>query len=505
MDIYYEVERLINYGINKNLIDEVDIIFVRNSLYDVLSVDGNDQIFEIKENLDTVTPILENIIKYAIDKNFIKNNVTEADLFTTKLMGLLTPRPSYVTNKFYDLYKKDKKLATDYFYKLSKDSNYVMVDRVKQNMEWDKETNYGKYRITINVSKPEKTPEEIKAAKLAKSSGYPKCLLCKENVGYKGNNNHPARQNLRIIPFTMNNEKWNIQYSPYVYYNEHCIVFKDEHTPMKISKKTFKMLLEFVEFLPHYFIGSNADLPIVGGSILSHDHFQGGCYELPMAKAEDKIKFTSEKYKDVTLSIIKWGMSVIRLTSLNKESLVTVANEIYEKWKEYNAENIDIISFTKDIPHNTVTPIARKNKENKFQMDIVLRNNRTSTEHPYGIFHTHQETHHIKKENIGLIEVMGLAVLPKRLINEFDEIKKYLSKDSDKIFSDFPRENYHYSWVKYLIEKYGTDNDEKTLENIFKEEIGAKFSNCLVDCGVFKDNEKGTFEFIKFVNKVGYF
>ncbi len=501
MDIYFEVERLINYGINKNLIKEVDKIFIKNTIFDLLDIEGDSIDCIINENLNTATEILNNISMYAIEKNLVLNNNTAIDLFTTKIMGILTPRPSEVVEKFEKLYSCDKKQATDYFYSLSKDCNYVVIDRIKENLEWDKSTEYGNYKITINVSKPEKTLEEIKAAKLKKTSGYPKCLLCKENEGYRGNLNHPARQNLRIIPVKLNNEKWNIQYSPYGYYNEHCIIFKDEHSPMKISKDTFKKLLDFVEFLPHYFIGSNADLPIVGGSILSHDHFQGGRYDLPMAKAKEKLFFTSDNYKNITLSILKWGMSVIRLTSENKEKLIDLAGEIFEQWKNYSAEVVDIISHTEGTPHNTVTPIARKNKEGKFELDIVLRNNRTTEEFPDGIFHTHKETHHIKQENIGLIEVMGLAILPKRLIKEFDEIKKYLSGE---IKEDFDRTSVHYEWVKYLIKKYGNNNDEKNLDKIFKEEIGAKFSNCLVDCGVFKDNDIGTEEFVKFINSIGF-
>ncbi len=501
MDIYFEIDRLVNFGIKKELIESYDEIFVKNCIFDILKIDGADSLEVVEEELETATVILENIAKFAIEKEIINNNSTEIDLFTTKIMGVLTPRPSLVNSKFFDIYKSDRKKATDYFYALSKDSNYIMVDRVKKNLEWDKETTYGKYRITINVSKPEKTPEEIRAAKLVKSSGYPKCLLCKENVGFSGHLNHPARQNLRIVPLELNGEKWSMQYSPYVYYNEHCIVFKNEHEPMKITSETFKRLLDFVEFLPHYFIGSNADLPIVGGSILSHDHFQGGSYELPMSKAKSKVDFSSKEYGNVTLSIVDWAMSVIRLSGTDKDAITKLANEVFEKWKNYDAENIDILSHSGDVPHNTVTPIARVNKDGQFELDIVLRNNRTNEQYPDGIFHTHKETHHIKTENIGLIEVMGLAVLPKRLISEFDEIKKYLSGE---IKDEFDKTSIHYEWVKYLIEKYGTGNDEEQMEYIFREEIGAKFSKCLVDCGVFKDDAVGMKEFTKFINELGF-
>ncbi len=500
MNIFYEVDRLVNFGLKKGLIESSDEIFVKNYIFEILNLEGEDVVNEVNEDLETATVILDNIAEFAVGKGLINDTSTEIDLFTTKIMGVLTPRPSFVNSKFFELYKLDRKKATEYFYNLSKDSNYIMVDRVKKNLEWDKKSAFGDYKITINVSKPEKTPEEIKAAKAVKSGGYPKCLLCKENVGFRGHLNHPARENLRIIPLSLNGEKWNMQYSPYVYYNEHCIIFKDEHDPMKITSDTFKRLLDFVEFLPHYFIGSNADLPIVGGSILSHDHFQGGNYELPMSKAVSKIKFNS-KDSDVSLSIVDWAMSVIRISGSDKNELSKLANEIFEKWKTYNAESVDIISHTGDTPHNTVTPIARVNKDGKFEVDIVLRNNRTSEQYPDGIFHTHKETHHIKQENIGLIEVMGLAVLPKRLIAEFDEIKKYLSGE---VTTEFSKDSVHYDWVKYLIEKYGTNNNEESLEVIFKEEIGEKFSKCLVDCGVFKTDEVGTKEFIKFINCFGF-
>ncbi len=501
MNIYYEIERLIHFSLVKELIEKEDEIFTRNNIYSMFNLAGEYNNIVIKENPNTVTEILENMTVYAIQNKMINDTNTERDLFITKIMGIVTPKPSYVINKFKTLYNIDKKQGTEYFYNLSRDCNYVMVDRVNKNIEWDKETKYGKYKITINVSKPEKTPEEIKKAKLIKGTGYPECLLCKENVGFQGSLSHPARQNLRTIPIKLNEELWQMQYSPYVYYNEHCIIFKEEHSPMKISRDTFIRLLDFVEILPHYFIGSNADLPIVGGSILSHDHFQGGNYELPMAKAKSKIKFISKDYENVTLSILDWGMSVIRISGTNKKSIVDIANNIYEKWKLYSVENIDIISHTNEIEHNTVNPIARVNKKGELELDIVLRNNRTSKEYPEGIFHTHKEHHHIKQENIGLIEVMGLAILPKRLIKEFEEIKKYLS---GTIEEEFDKESVHYEWVQYLLKKYGINNDEKKLKKIFEEEIGEKFSKCLLDCGVFKDNEVGTVEFIKFVNHIGF-
>ncbi len=502
--IFYNVERLINYSIKKELIEEYDSTFVRNSIYNILGISGDIcfEDFELtNEKLDTCTEILMTIANCAIENNIIEKNITEIDLFITKIMGVVTPKPSEVKNRFFKLYEEDKQRATNYFYKLSKDTNYIMVDRVKENVEWVANTKYGDYYITINVSKPEKTTAEIAKAKLVKSSGYPKCLLCKENVGFCGNINHPARQNLRTIPVLLNNEKWQMQYSPYVYYNEHCIVFNENHVPMKISKETFVRLLDFVEFVPHYFIGSNADLPIVGGSILSHDHFQGGSFELPMAKAKDRFIFTSEKFNDVKLSIVEWPMSVVRISSKNKFELLEVANLVLECFKSYNVEEIGLISDSNDIPHNTITPVARLNKSGEYEFDLVLRNNRTSDEYPDGIFHTHKETFHIKKENIGLIEAMGLAVLPKRLIDEFSIIKKYLKGE---IKREYPRDDIHYDWVKFLISKYGTENNEIKLKEIFQSEIAKKFENCLIDSGIFKNDEIGNTEFKKFIYTLGF-
>ncbi len=501
MNINLEIERLVNFGIQKQLIDEFDRIYTRNLLLDLLKVEGVEETIVVNENLETCTEILENIAKYVTEQGFIENNMTEFDLFTTKVMSVLTPRPSEVVKEFFKLYEVDRKKATDYFYNLSKDCNYIMVDRVKQNLEWDKETDFGKYKITINVSKPEKTIEEIQKAKLMKSSAYPKCLLCAENVGFAGHLNHPARQNLRTIPLTLNNEKWQLQYSPYVYYNEHCIVFNEEHVPMKISRETFVRLLDFVDFLPHYFVGSNADLPIVGGSILSHDHFQGGNYELPMARAKSKFEFISDKFKNIKLSIVEWPMSVLRISGKNKESLVELSDLILNTWRNYSAESVEIISHTGEVPHNTITPIARVNKSGDYELDLVLRNNRTSEEHPDGIFHSHREKYNVKRENIGLIEVMGLGVLPKRLIEEVESLKPYLSGE---VKGDLPKDNIHYDWIQQLRTKYGTNNNEKELVNIFNEEIGEKFASCLVDCGVFKFDEKGIQEFEKFVNNIGF-
>ncbi len=501
MNMNLEIERLVNFGIQKQLIYEQDRIYIRNLLMDLLKVDGIEETLYVTEKLETCTEILANIAKHAFEQGFIENNMTEIDLFTTKVMSILTPRPSEVIKVFFKLYQEDRKKATDYFYNLSKDCNYIMVDRVKQNLEWDKETKFGRYKITINVSKPEKTIEEIQKAKLMKSTAYPKCLLCAENVGFAGHLNHPARQNLRTIPLTLNNEKWQMQYSPYVYYNEHCIIFNEEHVPMKISKETFIRLLDFVDFLPHYFVGSNADLPVVGGSILSHDHFQGGNYELPMSLAKSKFEFTSDKFSDIKLSIVEWPMSVVRISGKNKDSLVELSDFILKTWRNYSAEVVDIISHSGDTPHNTITPIARVNKSGEYELDLVLRNNRTNEEYPDGIFHSHREKYNVKRENIGLIEVMGLGVLPKRLIEEVESLKPYLNGEAK---DDLPTDNIHFDWLQELKAKYGTNNTNSDLVNIFNEEIGEKFASCLIDCGVFKFDEKGIEEFKKFVNQIGF-
>jgi UDPglucose--hexose-1-phosphate uridylyltransferase len=412
-------------------------------------------------------------------------------------MGCLMPRPSEVVSKFSELYLEDKKKATDYYYSLSRNSNYIRTDRVKKDLKWKTSTEYGEIDITINLSKPEKDPKAIAAAKDLPSSSYPKCLLCKENEGYAGRINHPARQNHRVIPITLNNEKWFFQYSPYVYYNEHCIIFKGEHEPMKISKETFVRLLDFTERFPHYFIGSNADLPIVGGSILSHDHFQGGNYEFAMANARVEKEFRVDKFKDVKVGRIKWPMSVIRLEGDNKKSVMEAAYYIHTKWRDYSDETVGILAYTDGIPHNTVTPIARM-RLGKFQLDLVLRNNRTTEEYPHGIFHPHKELHHIKKENIGLIEVMGLAVLPARLKTELKDLEYYLvNKDNIKNIGEEELVK-HKEWCMEIASKYDNINNSNVKE-ILQKEVGNKFSKVLEHAGVFKKDESGKDAFDRFI------
>lgn len=494
--INFEINRLLNFGIQNNLIAEEDRIYTANILADLLKV-AEFENENIHETLPTATPILENMLDYVVEKGLIENTVTERDLFDTKIMNCLMPRPSEVIGKFNELYKKSPKEATDYYFKLSIASNYIRKDRTDRNIIWKADTEYGALDITINLSKPEKDPKEIAKAKLVKSSSYPKCLLCKENEGFAGTLNHPARQNHRIIPLDFNEHKYFLQYSPYTYYNEHCIIFNSEHVPMKIDRRAFTNLLTFIDILPHYFAGSNADLPIVGGSILSHDHYQGGRYTFTMEKAPTEKTYTIKSYEDITVGRVKWPMSVIRLTGDNKEKLINLAEHILDTWRNYSDESVDILSHSGNEPHNTITPIARK-RDGKYEFDLVLRNNRTSEKYPLGIFHPHNEVHHIKKENIGLIEVMGLAVLPARLKDELAELKECLV---NKIPDISHRESIskHSCWFKYLTNKY-SDITEANAESILQKEVGIKFSEVLNHAGVFKRNEKGLSAFDKFIS-----
>ena len=415
--IQESIKKLVCYGIEKGLLNKRDEIYVTNRILEILNIDE----FECSENFSDVNleETLKELLDFAVEKGIIEDNITARDLFDTKLMGALLPLPSYVTNKFYELYKVSPKTATDYYYNFSCDSDYIRRYRIKKDLKWEAETEYGTLDITINLSKPEKDPKAIAAAKNAPQAGYPKCLLCKECEGYAGRMNFPARQNHRIIPVRINDSDWFFQYSPYVYYNEHCIVFNGEHSPMSINPGTFRKLFDFVKQFPHYFVGSNADLPIVGGSILSHDHFQGGHYTFAMAKAKIETPLTFEGFEDVGAGILKWPMSVIRLSADNTDRIIELAAKILDNWRHYTDEDAFIFAETDGVPHNTITPIARKNGEN-FELDLVLRNNITTKEHPLGVFHPHSELHHIKKENIGLIEVMGLAVLPARLAAELE-------------------------------------------------------------------------------------
>ena len=437
------------------------------------------------------------ILDYAVSNGLCEDSVVYRDLFDTKIMGLITPRPSYVINKFNSLYEKSPKCATDFYYKLSQDSNYIRRYRIKNDLKWITKTEYGDIDITINLSKPEKDPKAIAAALKMKSASYPKCLLCKENEGYAGRVNHPARQNHRIIPMVLGGDDFYLQYSPYVYYNEHCIVFNSEHTPMKIDRSAFEKLLDFIELFPHYFIGSNADLPIVGGSILTHEHFQGGNYEFAMAKApiETQVKFSG--FEDVEAGIVKWPMSVIRISSKSKEKLVDLADKILTAWRGYTDENSFIYAETDGEKHNTITPIARK-RDGKFELDLVLRNNITTDECPLGFYHPHPEYHHIKKENIGLIEVMGLAVLPSRLKNEMALLKDAMLQGKD--ISKIDAIASHKDWANMIMNKYDITADN--CEEILQKEIGIVFTSILEQCGVYSRDEKGKKDFIKFIESV---
>ena len=494
MNIFEAIKSLVNYAINNQMIEKEDEIWATNQICEALSIDTYEEC-EAKEN--DLEKILAVILDYAVSNGLCEDSVVYRDLFDTKIMGLITPRPSYVINKFNSLYEKSPKCATDFYYKLSQDSNYIRRYRIKNDLKWITKTEYGDIDITINLSKPEKDPKAIAAALKMKSASYPKCLLCKENEGYAGRVNHPARQNHRIIPMVLGGDDFYLQYSPYVYYNEHCIVFNSEHTPMKIDRSAFEKLLDFIELFPHYFVGSNADLPIVGGSILTHEHFQGGNYEFAMAKApiETQVKFSG--FEDVEAGIVKWPMSVIRISSKSKERLVELADKILTAWRGYTDENSFIYAETDGEKHNTITPIARM-RDGKFEFDLVLRNNITTDECPLGFYHPHPEYHHIKKENIGLIEVMGLAVLPSRLKNEMALLKDAMLQGKD--ISKIDAIASHKDWADMIMNKYDITADN--CDEILQKEIGIVFTSILEQCGVYSRDEKGKKGFIKFIESV---
>lgn len=493
-----QVRKLVCYGLERGLFTERDEIYVTNRILEILQLDeyNCDTAFSAVDLEETLKALLD----YAAEKGLLENDTTHRDLFDTKLMGALMPRPSEVTNKFKELYAISPKSATDYFYTLSQDSDYIRRYRVAKDIKWLTATPYGELEITINLSKPEKDPKAIAAAKNAPQAGYPKCMLCRECEGYAGRINFPARQNHRVIPITINGSDWCLQYSPYVYYNEHCIVFNAKHTPMAINRASFKKLLDFVTQFPHYFVGSNADLPIVGGSILSHDHFQGGNHTFAMAKAPVETELHFDGFSDIEAGIVKWPMSVIRLRSENTERLVELADKILTCWRGYSDPDAFIFAETDGTPHNTITPIARK-ANGKFELDLVLRNNITTAEHPLGVFHPHAELHHIKKENIGLIEVMGLAVLPARLKNEMALLEKAMLENRD-IRKDEALAK-HADWADEVRRKYG-ELTEDNISGIIRDEIGLVFSRVLEHAGVFKRTEEGRRAFLKFaagVNK----
>ena len=498
--VYLAIKGLVEYGLETGLIKERDRVYATNQILDVMKMDE----YEVPEEIpdyDSLEDILKELLDAAHGSGVLEDDsIVYRDLFDTRLMNCLMPRPSEVADTFWKHYKNSPKEATDYYYKLSQDSDYIRRYRVCKDMKWKTITPYGDLDITVNLSKPEKDPKAIAAAKLAKQSGYPKCLLCMENEGYAGRTNHPARNNHRIIPLTINDSQWGFQYSPYVYYNEHCIVFNGKHVPMKIERATFVKLFDFVKLFPHYFLGSNADLPIVGGSILSHDHFQGGHYTFAMAKAPIEKYFTMKGYEDVEAGIVYWPMSVLRLRGTDPERLIDLGDKVLGAWRAYTDEAAFVYAETDGEPHNTITPIARK-KGDTYELDLVLRNNITTEEFPLGVYHPHQELHHIKKENIGLIEVMGLAVLPSRLKKELADLADYIVEGKD-IRSNETLEK-HADWVEEFLPKYSSVTREN-IQQILQDEVGLVFSKVLEDAGVYKCTEKGRQDFTRFLNSVGF-
>ena len=496
MDLQKDIKKLVAYGLEKKLIEPEDETYTINQYLEVFRFDEYDDPDITGEEI-ILPEILDRLTDAAYDRYIIKSDdIVTRDLFDTKLMGILTPKPSQVIKEFRTYYEESPKKATEFFYEFSQDTNYIRRDRVKKDMKWKVNSPYGDIDITINLSKPEKDPKAIAAAKNAKQSSYPKCQLCMENEGYAGRINHPARQNHRIMPIEINGGKWGFQYSPYVYYNEHCIVFNGQHVPMKIDRAAFTKLFDFVKQFPHYFLGSNADLPIVGGSILTHDHFQGGHYEFAMERAEIEKEFTIPGYEDVKAGIVHWPLSVIRIQSKDEKRLIDLADHILKKWRGYTDEEAYIFAETDGEPHNTITPIARKKGE-VYELDLTLRNNITTEECPLGLYHPHNEYHHIKKENIGLIEVMGLAVLPSRLKAEMEHLSECLVKDED--VSQYEDLKKHAPWVTEIKEKY-EDINKENVEGILKEEIGQVFVKVLEDAGVYKCNEEGRKAFDRFIS-----
>ena len=494
-----EISRLLEYGLQRGLIAPEDKAYAANRMLALLGL----REFEpqpVEEELHTPVEPLERLCQFAAEAGLIEPDTRDGrDQFDTELMNCLMPRPSQVVREFYSLYEKDKQAATDYYYQLARSSNYIRVDRIEKDRMWTAPTPYGDLVITINLSKPEKDPKAIAAAKNAPQSGYPKCALCRENEGYLGSANQAARGNHRLIPLELGGEPWFLQYSPYVYYNEHCIVLSHEHRPMKVSRQSISRLLEFVTFLPHYFVGSTADLPIVGGSILIHDHFQGGRYEFPMAKAPIREKVCFPGFEDVEAGIVHWPMSVIRLRGKEAQRLVDLADKILTAWREYSDESAEILAYTEGTPHNTITPIARRRGED-YELDLVLRNNRTTPEHPLGLFHPHAEYHHIKKENIGLIEVMGLAILPPRLLTETGLLEQALKDpaQAQEIMAR-PEMEKHQAWYEELKAAGAGKGD---TQRAIQESIGVIFGKILGNAGVYKDTEEGREAFRRFCSSL---
>ncbi len=495
--LFENIKKLVEYGVQTGLTPACERIYATNLLLDVFAEDNYEDV-----EIDCTDIVLEDVLKAllneAVARGLIEDSIVYRDLFDTKLMNCLMPRPAQVQKTFEEKYAVSPMEATNYYYKLSQDSDYIRRYRVKKDLKWKVASPYGDIDITVNLSKPEKDPKAIAAAKLAKASSYPKCLLCVENEGYAGRVNHPARYNHRIMPITINAQNWGFQYSPYVYYNEHCIVFNGQHTPMKIERDTFVKLFDFIKLFPHYFLGSNADLPIVGGSILSHDHFQGGNYTFAMAKAPMEKMVQIPGYEDVEAGIVKWPLSVLRIRHKDSNRLVELADHILQCWRTYTDESAFIYAETDGEPHNTITPIARK-VDDMYELDLALRNNITTEEHPLGVYHPHAQYHNIKKENIGLIEVMGLAVLPSRLKEELELLAQYIVDGKD--ISSCEKIEKHASWVASFLPKYDSVTSENVMDTL-KEEVGKVFVGVLEDAGVFKCTKDGRDAFLRFVDSL---
>ncbi|ANU11901.1 galactose-1-phosphate uridylyltransferase [Planococcus antarcticus DSM 14505] len=487
--IYQHLVGLVDQALESELIEPTDTDYVRNQVMNLLGLESFPET-AIEPANDTIPNLLEHLIAYAIEQGVIQNIFDDKEILSATIMNCFVARPSVINALFNEKYMESPIAATDYFYELSKNSNYIQMNRIQKNISYKTDTRYGQMDITINLSKPEKDPEQIKREREMKQTlSYPKCLLCKENVGYAGRIGYPARANHRVVTIPLTGENWYLQYSPYVYYNEHSILLSEEHRDMKIDRHGFERLLTFTDLFPHYFIGSNADLPIVGGSILSHDHYQAGRYEFAMTRAEDAFVFNLDSYPDITASVVKWPMSVIRLKGKEIDNLVSAADEILQTWRNYSDKSADVLAFTGKTPHNTITPIARK-RHGLFEIDLVLRNNRTTAEYPSGIFHPHADVHHIKKENIGLIEVMGLAVLPPRLKEELAEIQQFLLGNANNV------EASHLKWAEQLKAQYGTLSLPEDAKALLEKELGKKFVRVLEDAGVLKETEA----FEQFIN-----
>ncbi len=490
------IKKLVEYGIQTGLTPESERIYTTNLLLDVFRENSyEDTDVDVSSVKDELEGILKALLDEAVSRGIIEDSIVYRDLFDTKLMNCLMPRPAQVQAEFQKYYIESPEAATDYFYKLNQDSDYIRRYRVSKDMKWKVASPYGDIDITVNLSKPEKDPKAIAAAKNAKASSYPKCLLCMENEGYAGRVNHPARENHRIIPIRINGSAWGFQYSPYVYYNEHCIVFNGQHVPMKIDRAAFIKLFDFVKLFPHYFLGSNADLPIVGGSILSHDHFQGGHYTFAMAKAPIEKPVTIPGYEDVEAGIVKWPLSVLRIRHEDEKRLIDLAEHVLDNWRSYTDEDAFIFAETDGEPHNTITPIARK-VDDTYELDLTLRNNITTEEHPLGVYHPHAQYHHVKKENIGLIEVMGLAVLPSRLKEELELLAEYITEGKD--IRNNEKIEKHADWAEEFLPKYGNVSKENVM-GILKKEIGEVFVHVLEDAGVYKCTPEGREAFMRFI------